>query len=97
MPPLGERLTGALTIIGRGGGYLRAPHTIEIDTVTRLRIEWRASTFQTWARVANYVPGEGMGVAFLETEESQIGVLNRWLQELAAGSHSASLEDAETV
>lgn len=82
--PGAQHVAGGVSVISRGGCYYRATDTLAVGTVLRLRIERHGTNFESWARVVHAVPGDGMGLAFFDTDQQQIDVLNRWLQELAS-------------
>ncbi len=80
-PLAGRLLTGLVTVIGRGGCYLRTTDTLYAGAVLRLRIEWHGVAFVTSARVAHAISGDGMGLAFFDTQEAQVAILGQWLEE----------------
>jgi hypothetical protein len=82
VPPMGDRLTGEVSVISRGGCYFRGGVTQAPNTLVQLKIEHRGAVFQSWARVANAISGEGMGLAFVDVGEIYVGILNQWLAEL---------------
>lgn len=84
----GRHLTGLVTVFGRGGCYLRTVDTLHAGAVLSLRIEWHGAVFVTAARVAHAIPGDGMGLAFFDTQESQVVILTQWLEEARLAEHS---------
>lgn len=85
--PLNPRkVMGVVSVIGRGGCYFRAVDTFQSGTVLTLRIDWDRAGFETWARVAHAIAGDGMGLAFLDVSPSQLEVLARWINDLAGGA-----------
>jgi hypothetical protein len=70
-------------VISRSGCYFRTVDTQKSGVDLRLRIEWRGSSFETRARVVHSIAGDGMGVAFIDTDPEQLGRLLHWLDELA--------------
>ena len=79
-----RRVTGWTSLISESGCHVRAADGMPAGTIVKLRIEQQGRTFETWARVAQTVPEEGMGLAFLDTTEPQKGLLRTWMAE--AGS-----------
>jgi hypothetical protein len=83
--PVGNKyVVGCVTVISVTGCYFRTVDTFEAATLLKLRIEWRGARFQTWARVAHSIPGDGMGLAFFDTDPSTMELLKKWTDELAA-------------
>lgn len=82
------RVTGCVTVIGRGGCYFRTTNTLDAGTMLQARIAWHETTFVTWARVVHSISGDGMGVAFFDVGPLELEVLERWLEELAAAEKS---------
>lgn len=82
--PLSGRLVlGAVSVISRSGCYFRTVETQKPEAILHLRIEWRESSFETWARVVHSIAGDGMGIAFIDTAPDQMALLLRWITELA--------------
>jgi hypothetical protein len=87
----GERhFGGATSVISLSGCYFRAADTFLPGMVLRLKIQWHGTSLGTWARVAHAVSGDGMGLAFLRTDDSQNEILKQWLQELASARRTIS-------
>lgn len=82
-PLSGRRVFGAVSVVSRSGCYFRTVDTQKPEAVLHLRIEWRESSFETWARVVHSIPGDGMGIAFIDTDPDQMALLLRWINELA--------------
>jgi hypothetical protein len=82
-PLSGRRVSGSVSVISRSGCYFRTIDTQTPEAVLNLRIEWRESSFETWARVVHSIPGDGMGIGFIDTDPGQLALLFRWLEELA--------------
>jgi PilZ domain len=95
-PLTGQRVAGQTSVISLTGCYVCATDVILAGAIVRLRIERCVTTFNTWARVANVVPGEGVGLAFLDTEQAEMDILKGWIQEVEGDARSASHEH-ETV
>ncbi len=89
-----RRIGGGISVISRGGCYFRAPESLPVGAVLRLRVEWHGQSIETWARVAHAVAGDGMGLAFLSMDPLQTRTLKEWLQELSA-SGSQNRQESE--
>jgi hypothetical protein len=79
-----RRMGGRTSVISRGGCYFRTAEALRPGAVLRLTIESNGTRFESWARVAHVVPGAGMGLAFLRTDDSQNKILDQWLLALAS-------------
>lgn len=77
-------VVGCVTVISVTGCYFRTVETFDLATLLKLSIEWNGARFQTWARVAHAIAGDGMGLAFFDTDPREIELLNKWTDELAA-------------
>lgn len=75
---------GSVTVIGQGGCYFRTVETLATGAVLQVTIEWGGERFESWARAANSIAGDGTGLAFFDIEPSQLDLLKRWLDQLAA-------------
>jgi hypothetical protein len=82
--PGGHNIVGGVSVISRSGCYYRTTDTLAVGTILQLRIERNAEIFESWARVVHAVAGDGMGLAFFDTDHQQIDLLERWLRELAS-------------
>jgi hypothetical protein len=74
-----RRVTGWTSIISDEGCHVRAADALAAGTIVQLRIQQDGGTFETWARVANALPNEGMGLAFFDTAEPQRDLLKKWI------------------
>ena len=74
-----RRVTGWTSLISDGGCHVRAADGMAAGTIVKLRIEQAGRIFETWARVAQTVPEEGMGLAFFDTTEPQKALLRAWM------------------
>ena len=81
-PLSGRRVSGAVSVISRSGCYFRTVDTQKPEAVLHLRIDWREASFETWARVVHSIAGDGMGLAFIDTNPDQLAILLRWIGEL---------------
>jgi PilZ domain len=88
-----RRISGWTSVISDRGCHVRASDLLATGTIVQLRIEREGGTFETWARVANAVPQEGMGLAFFDTAESQRSLLKKWMDK--AGIAPDSKESPE--
>lgn len=89
MEPLsGRRVSGAVSVISRSGCYFRTVDTQKPEAVLHLRVDWRESCFETWARVVHSIAGDGMGLAFIDTDPDQVALLLHWIGELAKGDRA---------
>jgi hypothetical protein len=77
-------VSGWITVISLSGCYIRAEDTLDAGAVAQLRVEWHEMTFETWARVAHAIPGDGMGIAFFDTKPQQMELLKKWIEVIAA-------------
>lgn len=75
-----RRVTGWTSAINDNGCHVRAAEALAAGTIVQLRIERDGKTFETWARVAEAVPHEGMGLAFFETAKAQRDLLKSWIE-----------------
>jgi PilZ domain len=78
-------VSGKVSLISRSGCYFSPGGTFPPGATLLLRMEWHGTTFETRARVADAVAGDGMGLAFLGEDDSQAKILNRWIEYLSAG------------
>ena len=77
-----QSLTGWTSVISGTGCYIRTPSLLRPWTLVQLRIARHGETFETLARVVRTIPGDGIGLAFLEIEKLQKGLLARWIEEI---------------
>jgi PilZ domain-containing protein len=82
--PGNRRVVGEIAVISRSGCFFRASDAILPGLTLLLRVQWRGVKFESWARVAHAVAGNGMGLAFLRMDDPQTEILHQWLQELAS-------------
>lgn len=85
-PLTGREIAGWVSIISRSGCYFRTVDTQQAESILQLRIEWSESVFETWARTVHAIAGDGMGIAFIDTEPPQLEILARWIADLAKQS-----------
>jgi hypothetical protein len=78
------RLSGRVTEISRNGCYVDALNALPIGTLLNLEISCDLGKFTTKGRIIYIHPGIGMGIAFLDTSDSQMQILDSWLAALPA-------------
>lgn len=76
--------------MSRGGGYWRTPDTLHAGAVAQLRVECGGTVLSTEARRAHVVAGDVIGLAFLDTNQQGIDLLERWIGELAVRNTMAT-------
>ena len=69
------RLSGRVTEISRNGCYVNALNALPIGTLLNLEISCDLGKFTTKGRIIYIHPGIGMGIAFLDTSDSQMQIL----------------------
>jgi hypothetical protein len=75
-----RRISGWTSAISDKGCHVRASDPLAAGTIVQLCIEQDGRRLERWARVANAVPPEGMGLAFFDTAESERSLLKTWLE-----------------
>lgn len=80
----GSKAVARTSDVSRTGCYIDTLNPIKAGTMIRLRFEQGEDSFQTRAVVVYEVPSLGMGVHYVEPEESQLAVLDSWLSVAAA-------------
>src|SRR5579883_1314992 len=83
-PEDSKLVSGRVTQISRTGCYVESPKTLRVGTPLRVIIFRDQRTFVTKANVIHVQEQVGMGVAFLDTAQDQLAILDRWLTELPA-------------
>lgn len=73
-------MTGWTSAVSDNGCHVRAAEALAAGTIVQVRIEWDGKAFETWARVADAVPLEGMGLAFFDTTQAQREILRSWIE-----------------
>jgi hypothetical protein len=74
-----RRVTGWTSLISDNGCHVRAADTLPPGTIVQLRIERDGKAFETWARIADAIAQEGMGLAFFDTAQPQKDLLKTWM------------------
>jgi hypothetical protein len=77
------RLSGKVMEISRKGCYLDALNVLPLGAVLHLLISCDQGAFATQAKVIYVQEHIGMGIAFLDTPEDQLQILDSWLANLA--------------
>jgi hypothetical protein len=85
-PISNTRFSAHVSEISRKGCFVKAPNPLAANAIFQLRIVYGSETVETWGRAAYAKPGEGMGVAFLDTEQKDITVLESWIAKLVGNS-----------
>jgi len=75
-------ISGRISEISRKGCYLDLLNTLPVGTKIRLTVFRDRGTFTTLGNIIYVQEGMGMGVAFLETADDQLKILDTWLAEL---------------
>jgi PilZ domain len=78
------RLSGRLSEVSRKGAYIDVLNALPTGTLVKIRVSRDCGTFATGAKVIYVQEGMGMGVAFMDTPEDQLNVLDAWLAELGS-------------
>jgi hypothetical protein len=80
-------IVGRMTEVSRKGCYVNTPSTLPADTSLKVVISCDERTFMTDGKVIYVHEGIGMGIAFVDSNEDQLEVLNSWLAD-ATGTHA---------
>lgn len=86
------RLSARTTDLGRGGCYLDTFSPFPQKTRVKLRITREKSSFTADAKVVYSKVGMGMGVEFTSIEPEQVGILEKWIEELS-GKAPADIQE----
>jgi hypothetical protein len=78
------RLSGRLSEVSRKGAYIDVLNALPKGTLVKIRVSRDCGTFATAAKIIYVQEGMGMGVAFMDTPEDQLSVLDAWLAELGS-------------
>lgn len=78
------KISGRISEISRKGCYVDVLNTLPVGTQVRLVISRDQGTFTTHGRIIYVQEAMGMGVAFADTPNEQLKILDSWLAELAA-------------
>ncbi|MGB0034848.1 MAG: PilZ domain-containing protein [Candidatus Acidiferrales bacterium] len=78
------RFPAQITEISVKGCFVKAPEPLTRNTVFKLRITYEGAEFETWARSAYAIPGNGMGAAFLQPNQDQMTILESWVSGVTA-------------
>lgn len=81
-PVSDAHMSGRVSEISRKGCYLDILNTLPVSTKIRLTVTRDQGTFTTLGRIIYVQEGMGMGVAFLETTDDQMKILDAWLDAL---------------
>jgi hypothetical protein len=80
-------IVARMTEVSRNGCYVNTPSTLPADTSLKVVISCDERTFMTNGKVIYVHEGIGMGIAFVDSTEDQLEVLNSWLAD-ATGTHA---------
>jgi hypothetical protein len=78
------KISGRISEISRKGCYVDVLNTLPVGTRIRLIISRDRGTFTTNGKIIYVQEAMGMGVAFADTADDQLKILDVWLAELAA-------------
>ena len=78
----GQQQVSRVKTLGMGGLFVCGDHTLSIGADLRLVFEVPGGMVQAQAVVRNIVPGEGMGVEFVNMNAEDMVLLERLLQRL---------------
>lgn len=76
------RLSGRVTEMSRKGCYVDTLNTLPVGTVLSLEVSCDRGKFVAKGTIIYAHPGIGMGIAFLDSTEEQLMVLDSWLSVL---------------
>ena len=83
--PVSEmKIAGRISEISRKGCYVDVLNTLPVGTPIRLEVSRDKGDFKTAGTIIYVQESMGMGVAFADTSEEQLKILDSWLQELEA-------------
>ena len=72
-------IVGRMTEISRKGCYVNTPSTLPINTFLRVVISRDGETFMTNGKVIYVHARIGVGIAFVDSTEEQLEILDSWL------------------
>ena len=77
------KIAGRISEISRKGCYVDVLNTLPVSTRVRLVISRDKGNFTTHGKIIYVQESMGMGVAFMDTPDDQLQILEVWLAELA--------------
>jgi hypothetical protein len=90
--PVGRRtVSGWTSNISLEGCCVRVADPLVAGTIVKLKVQHSHRTFETWARVADSVPEEAMGLAFIDTGEAQRDLLKKWFADADVENKSSAV------
>jgi hypothetical protein len=90
--PMSRRtVTGWTSLISLHGCHVQGGDLLAAGTIAQVRIQQSGSTFETWARVVDEVPNEGVGLAFFDTADAQRDLLKKWFAEAGLVKDNSSI------
>jgi hypothetical protein len=82
-PASDTRISARVSEISRKGCYIDVLVTLPTGTIIQLKMLRDQGSFTTKGRIIYVQEGMGMGVAFVDTSEDQLSILDSWIQEFA--------------
>jgi PilZ domain len=82
-PASDTRISARVSEISRKGCYIDVLVTLPTGTIIQLKMLRDQGSFTTKGRIIYVQEGMGMGVAFVDTSEEQLSILDAWIQEFA--------------
>jgi len=81
--PVSEmKIAGRISEISRKGCYVDVLNTLPVGTPIRLEVSRDKGIFKSDGKIIYVQESVGMGVAFAETPDDQLMILDSWLAEL---------------
>ncbi len=78
----GKRCSGRTIDVSTGGCFIASNHPLPERTRVKLRLIHGKESVEILATVRTVRPGTGMGMEFLEIDQAQFAILQRWLAPL---------------
>ncbi len=83
-PASDTKIAARVSEISRKGCYVDVLVTLPTGTLIQLKVLRDSGSFTTKGKIIYVQEGMGMGVAFVDTAEDQLKILDGWLAEIAA-------------
>lgn len=77
----GARMSGKVSEISRKGCFIQIPDGLPVGTPVTIAVSRDKETFTSGGAVIYTRKGEGVGVAFKQTDDGQLAILDAWLKE----------------
>lgn len=81
-----SKLSGRVAEISRYGCYVDIANVLPVGTILNIRISCDDGVFGTKGRILYIQEHIGMGIAFLETPDDQLQILDSWLAKLSSNA-----------